>query len=80
MTPREPSPKYVALMNARYERILDTAYPGAALSLSYDGGQWTASIAVRPAGRERWVRGSGLTIDYALAALEDELGLSKWQG
>jgi hypothetical protein len=73
--------RYVELMNARYRRILDVAWGEATLDLGYDGEQWTASIAVRPApARNRHVMGSGLTLEYALADLEKELGLPRWTG
>jgi hypothetical protein len=46
--PREPSPRFVELMNARYQRILHSAWGGVTLDCSYDGNEWAATIAVRP--------------------------------
>jgi hypothetical protein len=79
--PREPSPRFVELMNARYQRILHSAWGGATLDCSYDGNEWAATIAVRPPQvRNRWVTGTGPTFERALAALEQELGLERWKG
>ncbi len=73
--------RYVELMNARYQRILDCAWGEATLDCSYDGEQWSAAIAVRPSpARDRWVSGAGLTFELALAELEKELGLDRWTG
>jgi hypothetical protein len=73
--------RYVELMNGRYQRILDVAWGEANLDLRYDGEEWTAMIAVRPApARNRFVSGSGVTLEYALADLEKELALERWTG
>lgn len=51
------------------------------MDCSYDGEQWSVSIAVRPApARNRWVNGTGFTLELALAELEKELGLDRWTG
>jgi hypothetical protein len=80
--PREPSPRFVELMNARYQRIIDATWgAGESLDCSYDGHEWTATIAIRPPqARNRWVTGTGPTLERALAALEKELGLERWIG
>lgn len=77
---RKPSAKYVALMNARHDRIRGACWAGSTITITYGGDQWTASIDARPAGRGRWVSGSGATEELALAALEEALGLGKWDG
>jgi hypothetical protein len=73
--------RYVELMNGRYQRILDAAWGGADLDLQYDGDEWIATIAVRPSpAQNRFVSGSGLTMELALTDLEKELGLERWTG
>jgi hypothetical protein len=68
-------------MNARYRRILDAAWGGATLDIAYDGDEWTATIAVRPApARNRYVSGVGVTMEAAFTELEKTLGLERWTG
>ena len=75
------SRRYVELMNGRYARLLATAWDGGALDLHYDGDEWNATLTVRPSpSRDRFVVGTGLTQELALAALEAELGLERWSG
>jgi hypothetical protein len=63
------SRRYVELMNGRYARILATAWEGA-LDLHYDGDEWNATLTVRPSrSQDRFVVGTGLTQELALAAL-----------
>jgi hypothetical protein len=70
----------VELMNARYERILDAAFPGASIECLY-AGEWTCTVAVLPPDlHERWASASGETFELALAALEQELDLPRWTG
>lgn len=69
------SQRYVRLMNSPFDRILDTAWDGAALELTYTRDGWTAAITVRPRKR---VAGSGPTQELALADLEHQLGLEPW--
>ncbi len=75
-----PTQRYVELMNARYERILDAAFPGSTIECVY-AGEWTCTVAVLPPGLpERWASGSGETLELALTALEQELDLPRWTG
>lgn len=78
--PREPSHRYIDLMNGRHDRIRGACWAGSTLTITYDGNQWAASVDVRPAGRGRWVTGSGATEELAVVALEEEMGLGKWDG
>ena len=73
--------QYIELMNARYQRILDTAWDGATLDVQYDGQDWIATLEARPSPtRNRFIHGSGVTLEYALADLEKTLGLERWTG
>lgn len=75
------SRRYVELMNGRYARLIATAWDGGSLDLQYDGDEWTATLTVRPSpARDRFVSGTGMTQEQALAALEAELGLERWTG
>jgi hypothetical protein len=75
------SRRYVELMNGRYARLIATAWAGGSLDLQYDGEEWTATLTVRPSpARDRFVAGTGVTQELALAALEAELGLDRWSG
>lgn len=78
----EPSAKFVDLINEQYMRIIERArstFPEAELQVSYGGQDWTAMIAVGPPRRfDRWAHGDGPTLERAVSALEDALGLSRW--
>ena len=68
-------------MNGRYARIIATAWDGAVLDLQYDGEEWNATLTKRPSpSRDRFVTGTGVTQELALAELELELGLERWTG
>lgn len=78
----EPSAKFVDLINEQYTRIIEharLAFPDAELQVTYDGQDWTAMIAVGPPRRfDRWAHGRGPTLERAVLALEDSLGLPRW--
>ena len=76
---RVPSEKYLRLMNFRYDRIIETAtLAGATLDISYDGDEWTVTLAARPTRRRVTV--TGPTQEMALTELESALGLTRWTG
>ncbi len=66
----------------QYTRIIESArvtFPDAELQVSYDLQEWTAMIAVGPPRRfDRWAMGRGPTLERAVLALEDSLGLPHW--